>query len=190
MEQYEVETIEYRGHEIKVYQDPDAESPREWDNLGKMVCFHRRYALGDEHDLTPDELIEIINRKGTVALPLFLLDHSGLWMRTHNFSDVDPGQWDSGQVGYIYASRKMILKEYGRKRLSRQLVERIKRVLLSEVEAYNQYLTGEVYGYTITYYGEVVDSCYGFFGDPNDYMIPECKDVIDHKMGEMSKNPS
>ena len=28
---------------IKIEQDENAESPREWDNLGKMVCF--RYLL-------------------------------------------------------------------------------------------------------------------------------------------------
>lgn len=34
---------------LKIYHDCDAESPREWDNLGTMVCFHRRYDLGDKH---------------------------------------------------------------------------------------------------------------------------------------------
>lgn len=36
---------EYR---IRIEQDPDAESPREWDNMGTMVCWHDRYNLGDE----------------------------------------------------------------------------------------------------------------------------------------------
>jgi hypothetical protein len=33
---------------IKIERDPDAESPREWDNVGRMVCWHRNYRLGDE----------------------------------------------------------------------------------------------------------------------------------------------
>ncbi|GFD70986.1 hypothetical protein KUL113_04060 [Tenacibaculum sp. KUL113] len=33
---------------IKIERDEDAESPREWDNVGKMVCWHRNYRLGDE----------------------------------------------------------------------------------------------------------------------------------------------
>ena len=36
---------------VKVEYDEYAGSPRtEWDNLGKMVCFHRRYNLGDVHN--------------------------------------------------------------------------------------------------------------------------------------------
>ncbi|MHC4619185.1 MAG: hypothetical protein ACYTEQ_15685 [Planctomycetota bacterium] len=35
---------------VRIEQDPDAESPREWDNLGIMVCFHGRYTLGDDAD--------------------------------------------------------------------------------------------------------------------------------------------
>lgn len=33
---------------IKIERDADAESPREWDNVGTMVCWHSRYNLGDE----------------------------------------------------------------------------------------------------------------------------------------------
>ena len=33
---------------IKIERDGDAESPREWDNVGTMVCWHSRYNLGDE----------------------------------------------------------------------------------------------------------------------------------------------
>lgn len=40
--------VDYRGYKIKVHQDEDPESPREWDNVGTMVCWHNRYKLGDE----------------------------------------------------------------------------------------------------------------------------------------------
>lgn len=33
-----------------VHYDEYAESPRKWDNLGRMICFHSRYSLGDKHD--------------------------------------------------------------------------------------------------------------------------------------------
>lgn len=42
------ETYHYRGCKIRVVQDEDPSSPREWDNLGTMVCWHGRYNLGDE----------------------------------------------------------------------------------------------------------------------------------------------
>lgn len=55
-----VETIEYRGHEIKIYQDADAQNPRtEFDNVGTMLCWHRRYPLGDKQpSASPEEFIE------------------------------------------------------------------------------------------------------------------------------------
>lgn len=33
---------------IQISHDEMAESPREWDSLGTMACFHRRYTLGDK----------------------------------------------------------------------------------------------------------------------------------------------
>lgn len=33
---------------IVIKNDPEPESPREWDNVGTMVCWHSRYNLGDE----------------------------------------------------------------------------------------------------------------------------------------------
>lgn len=33
---------------IRIFADTDPESPRAWDNVGTMVCWHSRYNLGDE----------------------------------------------------------------------------------------------------------------------------------------------
>ena len=44
-------TEEYKGFNINIYYDNDVESPREWDNTAVFVCEHRRYTLGDEHDV-------------------------------------------------------------------------------------------------------------------------------------------
>jgi hypothetical protein len=43
-------TIEHRGHKIEVHFDCDCEAvnPRENDNVGTMVCWHRRANYGDE----------------------------------------------------------------------------------------------------------------------------------------------
>jgi len=35
---------------LEIEQDSSPESPRTWDNLGTMVCFHKRYDLGDDND--------------------------------------------------------------------------------------------------------------------------------------------
>lgn len=43
-------TEQYKGYTIKLYQDELEDGPRDWDNLGTMVCWHRRYDLGDEQE--------------------------------------------------------------------------------------------------------------------------------------------
>ena len=95
-------------------------------------------------------------------MPLYLYDHSGLTISTSGFSC----PWDSGQVGYIYITDADIRKEYGVKRISKQLRERVTQYLVNEVETYDKFLTGQVYCYTIENpEGEEIDSCWGFFDD-------------------------
>ena len=91
---------------IEIYPDQSPDSPREWDNLGTMVCFHKRYDLGDKHDYDEnnydswDELKEDIIKQENVhtILPLYLYDHSGITMNTTGFSC----RWDSMRVGFIF----------------------------------------------------------------------------------------
>ena len=44
------QVINGQKYVLTIEQDPDTESPREWDNLGTMVCWHNRYDLGDKHN--------------------------------------------------------------------------------------------------------------------------------------------
>ncbi len=37
-------------YRLKIENDDWADSPREWDNLGHMICWHRNYNLGDGHN--------------------------------------------------------------------------------------------------------------------------------------------
>lgn len=44
---------------LEIVDDMYPESPREWGNVGTMVCFHRRYSLGDAHDFRePDDFLQ------------------------------------------------------------------------------------------------------------------------------------
>ena len=41
---------------LEIIQDEIAESPRNWDNVCEMICFHDQYSLGDKHNYdNPDE---------------------------------------------------------------------------------------------------------------------------------------
>lgn len=144
----------YQGFDIKIHYDTDPENPRDWDNLGTMICRHPRYHLGDDHSFAEarDFLIDLINCPGetelstgrlveranevAVFLPVFLYDHSGLALNTTGFHCM----WDSAQVGFIYATFKTIRKEYGVKRISAGLRARVADYLRAELATYNDYI--------------------------------------------------
>lgn len=180
------ETIEYRHHTINLhYDEAPHEGPRDWDNLGTMTCFHRNYLLGDKHEMSIDELEEIVQRDDVFALPLYLYDHSGIGMSTSNHGYPFNCPWDAGQVGYIWVEKETVLKEWSRKRMSEKLENQAYKTLRGEVEVYHQHISGQVYGYVIEdENGDHVDSCWGFYGDPEDYMLREAKGMVDHKTDE------
>ena len=148
---------------VRIVNDDDPEDPREWDGqLGRMLCLHRSYQLGDKHKLDAEEIAALANDPANVALPLFLYDHSGITMSTGDFSAVDPGGWDSGIVGFIIATPET-LKACGWEGKTR---EEIVAGLEQEVKTYDDYLTGNVWGYVVKDEdGHHVESCYGFLGD-------------------------
>lgn len=37
-------------YRLRIEQDNFVDSPRDWDLLGHMLCWHRRYVLGDKHE--------------------------------------------------------------------------------------------------------------------------------------------
>ena len=43
-----IKSIKYKKHTINIVEDADCSSPRENDNITKMVMFHNSYNLGDE----------------------------------------------------------------------------------------------------------------------------------------------
>lgn len=166
------------GAKLEIYHDDNPIDPREWDNIGHMICFHRRYNLGDEHDLHEsdfdswEEIEETLRNEynAVVILPLYLYDHSGITMSVGPFAC----GWDSGQVGYIYASKEDIEKAYGEYNTETHVLA--ERTLYAEVEEYDDYLTGNVYGYiAYTWDGDdwiETDSCWGYFRDYK-YIVDE-----------------
>jgi len=161
---------------LRIEQDENPESPREWDNLGTMVCFHGNYNLGDKSDFENAEQLEnFIENENTliVILPIYLYDHSGISISTNTDYPFNCN-WDSGKVGYIYVTKKQVMKEYDVKTITKKTLEKVKAVLLSEIKVYDQYVRGEVYGYTIfknvkcdscDHVKEAIEnSCWGFYG--------------------------
>ena len=106
-----------------------------------------------------------------IILPLNLYDHSMLSMSVSSFiRRSQHAEWDSGQVGWIYATPEDIEKEYGS--LTPESYEKANALLKSEVECYDYYLSGQCYGFRLYENGEETDSCWGFLGSFSD-MVKE-----------------
>jgi len=174
-----MEPIECKGYRIHLEQDEDAPNPCEdFDMLGTMVCWHRRYTLGHVQPKCGHyEYAESIRCNGLVMLPLFLYDHSGITMRTTPFDC----PWDSGQVGFIYTTPEKIRECLQVKRLTKKVLAKVDEILVNEVKVYDQYLTGDVWYYWVEdAEGERIDElgCGGFYG--SDYALEEARAAVDY----------
>lgn len=181
---------------IKTYYDESPDDPRSWDNFGKMICFHNRYNLGDNHNY--HELKKYNNSIGLlreqiesdynvgVILPLYLYDHSGITMSTSPFDC----RWDSGQVGWIFCTKEDMDSNWiGLSGQEKE--ERCEILLKGEVETYDQYLIGDVYGYKVFKvstcnfgheHEEELESCWGIYGDED--CMTEGESVVKYLQGE------
>lgn len=168
------ETFVHKGFTVALHQDTDPGSPRDWDNLGQIVTWHRRYRLGDKHDYADgNDFRKRTKDSVALVLPVYLYDHSGLRVNTTGFHC----PWDSGQVGYIWVSKERLQKEYGS--VTPETIEQARKVLIGEIETFDQYLRGDVWGYVI--YGPdggELDSCWGFHG--LEYAKGEATSAVDY----------
>ena len=169
------ETYEVNGNTVKIYPDRDGESPREWENLGHMVCWHRRMKLGDEQikpgefGATIEEAGEYLTRerKALVVLPVYIYEHGGITItsRAEVYATYPDKQWDAGQVGFIYVDGDAIRECFGVDEVTEEVKQRAAESLAGEVDTYDMYLTGDVWAYVIEdEYGEVLDSCGDNYG--------------------------
>ena len=161
---------------VKTEQDPDPFSPREDDNLGIMVCFSNSHNLGDKHDVdfndysSWDEMEQDMfkSKKACAVLPIYVYEHGGLTINTTGFSC----RWDSRRLGLIYMTKETYLSNFGGKIMTKKRKEHAEKILLGEVETYDQFLTGDVYGFVISdENGNEVDSCWGYYGE--EYCLQE-----------------
>lgn len=167
------ETYEHRGMRVELHYD---DSGFDWGDIGDMlgtrVSWHRD-GYGDREPT--DQEIDALHRGGLPMLRRYLrrtanvkhvlllamLDHSGVTVWTtedlraeHRF---DPGGWDSGVFGFIYADPEQI-------EMTGALDDSILDQLRDEVKEWDDIMTGNVYGYVVTDHEGDKHSCWGFIG--------------------------
>ena len=150
-----------------------AESPREWDTLCTMVCWHRHYSLGDKHNYDGIEDFfqtlckEILNKSYDETDKLYWTDmfkmlkesnliaikainayeHGGITISTSNSYPYND-RWDAGCVGFIYATKQKIFDECG-DITEENWEEKADQYIENEIQVYDQYLRGECYRFTL-----------------------------------------
>lgn len=144
-----VETKEINGYTIEILNDcSSVDNPRDWDNLGIMVLFHKRYSMPVETPLDTndynswDEVHNAITKMygRSLIIPVYMYDHSGISLNTTGFNC----PWDSGQLGFIFVPYSRIRETYGCKRVTKKYLDRSRKTLESEVEVYGYYINGDV----------------------------------------------
>ena len=177
-----VDTLDYKGYKLEIVLDTneiDFNPRHEFDHLGVMACFHKRYSLGDKkekHGLSDadfsgwDEMEDHIRNEldAAIVLPIYMYDHSGLTISTGPFSC----PWDSGQIGFCYVTKEAVRKEYSCQRIGKKILEKVRKLLEAEVEEYDDYLTGNIHELVVRRpavsedeEGEEIHSCWNYIGD-------------------------
>jgi hypothetical protein len=160
---------------LRIYHDDDPMNPREWDNLGTMVCWHKRHNLGDPHGYGhPDDFPEGTQGERKVTKNLYIYDHSGIVLGFDRDKWPFNCPWDAGWVGYMYATHDRIRSDQGCKYITTRVKEKVDRIFRAELEVYNQFLSGDTYGYKLSRVTrcptceqelvDEIDSCWGFYG--------------------------
>lgn len=152
------------GYVLRVVQDECPFDPRrEFDHVGHVICWHKRYSLSDEglnkRFPTSEDFREWRDQQeDIVCLNLYMYDHSGLAFSLTPFSC----PWDSGQIGYVYTTRE----DFERNGLDWDPAF-AEKILADEVREFDDVHQGNVWGFVVEdRNGNHLESCWGFIGDP------------------------
>lgn len=136
--------------ELRIEQCIYPDNPRDfYEPYTKMFCFVERYSIGDKHsykhwefsgwDDFKNHLIK--EHDARVILPMYMYEHSGIALSTTPFNC----RWDSGQIGFIFASAKDIRENFGVKKITKAIEQKVIEQIEFEVKEYDAYVSGDVW---------------------------------------------
>jgi hypothetical protein len=175
--------VKTKGLTLNVYEDDYPHNPRLDGCTDTMLCWHRRYDLGDKNpyatsqDFWDDkELQDSI----FVIRKVYMLDHSGLYFSAEPFTAVDPQGWDSGIIGVIYMTKDNAQRVYGG--LTEETKKQALQGLKDEIEEYDRFHNTQYYEYCIEgKEGEPLDGSCGYYGDSMTEILEVMRDNADKK---------
>ena len=137
-------------------QDPDCDSPLEYDEAVKVAILHHHYRNpAPECGDNPDDLKAWgeANKDEWDAFPLFMYEHGNVCYEVACTEDGNPF---SGRVGYVFVKKSDVPDTFN----SAEIM----------CEEYTKWANGDCWGYIIENEdGEQLDSCWGFVGE--DYAV-------------------
>lgn len=188
---------------ISIWNDYDAESPREWSNLSTFLTWDRDYTSPDKNDYynMDDFLIEFLgiedaeyrdipfseieekaNELGYFILPIGIFEHSLVKFYIKFFGS-DLKITDSDISGFMFAKKDYLLKEFDQDKWSDKFEVEMYQRFQDECDQYTYYANGWCYCFT-AYNAETmeeVDDCCGFIGyDHNENGISDYYTLDEH----------
>ena len=188
--------------QAELVYDPDADSPREWDNLGTiLISPDKSHWIASPDDIVdtsirlgknPHEHWENLRREQlnlkksdiAIAYPITKYEHGSI-----SLSLGYKQGWDYGVVGFVYITKETLRKEYGVKRITKSIIECAENRLQDELDTLTRWLNGDCYGWQIKEYAlddggldweevDTLDNCWGYFDQ--DYAFGSMKDALNY----------
>lgn len=144
-----IETKNYRGYPINIYQDDFEYDPLDDDDV-LIFSFRIRYTMTKHnYELNQEGFDQCIDdlKKDYYYFPLYFYEHGGLVLSLSDFKD----KWDSGVFGIIAVPKKNYKSKI-------QAEKRLRDFL----KYYNAYINGEIIKYIIEKNGEIIDTAGGY----------------------------
>lgn len=156
------------------YDDDSCFDPRDEYNMTTMICWHRRYKLGDRHkyediesflydlcqkvlqksqdeveSMTCKEMLKLLEESNLICIKqLNLYDHSGITISTSSAYPYND-RWDSSPVGFVYITKGDLIADGIVSDNNENWKEAAEPIIESEVQIYDYFLRGEVYSFTL-----------------------------------------
>ena len=190
--------------QAELVYDPDADNPRDCDNLGTILIAPNKAHWIANRDVAVDtsihsgknpyehwdnicrEQLKLKKSAIAIAYPITKYEHGGAISLSLGYKR---GCWDYGVVGFVYVTKETLRKEYGVGRITKSVIARAESCLQSELNMLTAWLNGDCYGWQIKEYAltddgldwkevDTLDNCWGYLD--RDYAFDSMKDALNH----------